>query len=137
MGKRANPPFYSKVLLLLSLLIFTNAGISTRHYRLHAALVNGEAEAESVGGFAPFDVKIELLVALLVGAVGAVSHYTTGLRNVNMIASYLEKTRWSSQPRRNFRSIRNTRGPLFTHDSSVPAFKDTLAKYPHLNAMIK
>lgn len=98
MAKRANPPFFSKILLLISVLIFMNAGISTRHYRLHAALLSAGEEVEQslIGGVAPLDVKIELFIALLVGAIGAVCHYTTGLRNVAIIASYLEKTRWSS-----------------------------------------
>lgn len=85
----------------------------------------------------PLDVKVELGVGLLLWIFASVSAMTKNVGHTGLIKTYQTKTVSQVAPRRNFRSVTNTRGKLFSGPSSkIPSFEETLKANPGLKTLV-
>merc|ERR1711957_210249 len=122
-----------KLTLLVGLSCFANSGMSMLRFRRHAL------QDESIEEYhVPLDVKIEVIAGLLLCVLGALAIFTSDLMIISGLFYYDKKTSAQFHQRRNFRSVRNTRGNLFKNATNapgankIPSVEDILGRSPHI-----
>lgn len=98
----------SSVILIVALVILANAGFSMLQYRRYVQL---ELEEDSFK--MPLDVKIEAILGFVLGIVGTVISYFSGMKDIAFTAQMAGKTFEHWHARRSFKNVQKTRTFVF------------------------
>lgn len=90
----------------------------------------------------PLDVKVEVILGLALCIFGAMAIFTTDLLVISGLYYYENKTSAQFHQKRNFRTVRNTRGNLFKNATTapgalrIPSVDDVLQRSPHIQKLV-
>ena len=108
----------STLLILISIIIFSNASFSMMSYRRYVSENNIESDLKM-----PLDIKIEVLVALLIGLWGSILGQTDNLKKISFLTATAENNKTYEKATNQHRSgasrnlLKGRSGAIFAHDA--------------------